>query len=58
MVVELPARQKYLNYLTESRRRRKFLPVPLAEVAYRITISFLCTFAALVFDPAFATVQG
>ena len=26
MVVELPALQKYLNYLTESRRRRKFLP--------------------------------
>jgi len=32
--------------------------VLLAEVACRITISFLRTFAALVFDPAFATVQG
>jgi hypothetical protein len=32
--------------------------MPLAEVACRITISFLRTFAALVFDPAFGTVQG
>ena len=32
--------------------------VPLAEVACRITISFLRTFAALVFDPGLSDCAG